>query len=265
MYETRMHPPLRLHLLAAFDHLHAQWRHDGITRPYWRLYWNRSPGWAVEWRGRSLELVPGRVLLVAPETIYRVRSAGPAQHFFLHFTTDGLPVAPRPEIWSFPRDRMLAGLIAAVQAAPATPARTLAASALALHALARLPADQLDPPPTGRPPIVEALAALAAAPDARWTTPELAAIAGMHPNAFIRSFRQETGLTPQAWQARRRVERACLALERSEERIETIAERFGFSDRNHFTRVFTRLRGVAPATYRRSALHAYRGDGTDHP
>lgn len=235
--------PLRLHLLACHEGPHTRWTHDAIARPYWRIYRNDAPGWSVRWRGGSEELLPDRVLLVGPETVYTGRSLRPASHFFVHFTLDGL--AGPLGIWSFPRDRVLAALL---QRAPSS---TAAASALCLHLVGLLPAAALERPRHGDA-VRLALARLESS-----ATPldnaELAAAAGMHPNAFIRRFRAETGLTPQAWQSRRRIEGACLALERGDDAIETIAERFGFCDRHHFTRAFVRWRGVGPAAYRRQA------------
>ena len=51
---------------------------------------------------------------------------------------------------------------------------------------------------------------------------------------------------------RQRVERACVLLHATGNSIEQIAEATGFCDRYHFTRVFTRLRGVSPAAFRKT-------------
>ena len=73
----------------------------------------------------------------------------------------------------------------------------------------------------------------------------------MHTNAFIRLFRSEVGRSPQAWYMRRRIEEACRLLHHSDLSIEQIAERTGFCDRGHFTRVFRTLRRIGPATFRK--------------
>jgi AraC-like DNA-binding protein len=242
-------PPLRLHLLACHEGLFRRWNHDALARPYWRVYWNREPGWSVRWRGGSEELDPGRVLLIGPETVYAGRSTRPATHRYLHCTIDGL--AAPTGMWAFPCDAVLAALLESLHGA-AGGAEVAAAATLCLHLIARLPGGTLTAPVHGE--AVRGALALLATADRPLGNAALAAAAGMHPNAFIRRFRVETGLSPQSWQSRRRIERACLALERSDDSIDDIAEAFGYCDRHHFTRAFTRWRGVGPAAYRRQAL-----------
>jgi len=79
----------------------------------------------------------------------------------------------------------------------------------------------------------------------------LAKEAHMNANAFVRLFRRQLGVTPQAYFVQRRIEQACLLLHNSGAGIKEIAEATGFCDRYHFTRVFRRLRGVPPAEFRR--------------
>jgi AraC-like DNA-binding protein len=71
-------------------------------------------------------------------------------------------------------------------------------------------------------------------------------------NAFIRLFRKATGVSPQAYGRRRRIDQACLRLHHSAGSIKEIAEAVGFCDRFHFSRAFKEMRGVSPAEYRRA-------------
>ncbi len=247
-----MFPSLRVNLLAQANVPLPGWGHDGLARPYWRIYRNAHPGWQVEWAGGRSELGPERLQLIAPETVYRGMASGPARHLFLHFTVDGMPVVP-PGIHVLPCAAELAALVARVEHVGHGPALHLAGAALALAALSQLPPATLAP--TTRSLAVAAAIALAAArAPLPVTVSQLARAANMHPTAFIRRFRSETGITPHAWQVRARIEQSCLALERGDESLEAIADRFGFCDRNHFTRVFTRLRGIGPGAYRRAAV-----------
>jgi AraC-like DNA-binding protein len=224
----------------------ATWRHEAIARPYWRLYWNPDPGWSVTRAGHTIDLGPTRVLLVAPETIYTTAWRRPSRHVYLHFTCDGLPGIPVPAIHEFSADATWRGLLALARGGD-----HLHASALAMHALACLPT-------TAYGSVVTSGATLAAQQlglrylhrlvDNR----ELARAAGLQVNAFIRRFRSDIGTTPRHWHLRQRIEAACLALEEGAT-IDDAAEKFGFCDRHHFTRVFTRVRGIAPAAYRASA------------
>lgn len=77
----------------------------------------------------------------------------------------------------------------------------------------------------------------------------LAADVGMSRAHFSRSFKAETGLTPHAFVALMRVERAkCLLTEGVP--IAAAAVDAGFSDQSHFARVFRRFAGATPAQYR---------------
>ena len=80
---------------------------------------------------------------------------------------------------------------------------------------------------------------------------DLAAQVGMNTNAFIRLFRQTMGETPQHYYTRLRIDQACQMLHGGEASIDHIAEATGFCDRYHFSRVFKKLRGMGPASFRK--------------
>lgn len=261
-YKTSMSGPLRFHLLALADVRMPSWGHDGLARPYWRIYRNADPGWRVEWAGGRSDLTPDRLLLIAPETVYRGVATRPARHFFQHFTIDGVPTVA-PGMHAFACTGEIAALLTRIENAAEGPARGLAAASLGLAALSRLPSAALAPA-TRSPGVAAAIGLAAARSPMPVAVRDLARAAGMHPTAFIRRFRVETGLTPHAWQVRARIEQACLALERGDEAIEAIAERFGFCDRNHFTRVFARLRGIGPGAYRRQTVLTDRAGLAQH-
>jgi AraC-like DNA-binding protein len=260
VYETSMSGFMRVNLQVVSRAPMPGWGHKPLARPYWRVYHNADPGWRVEWDGGACELTPERVLLLAPETVYRGIGRTPARHLFVHLTVDGIaPASPGVHVLRFADE--LAGLVARVDAALSAsdwPTGELAAAALGLAAIGRLP------PAAFRPTrysagIAAAIALAAARAPLPVSVAQLARAAAMHPTAFIRRFRIETGVTPHAWQVRERIGQACLALERGEDSMEEIAERFGFCDRSHFARVFTRVRGVGPGTYRRATLRAGAG------
>jgi AraC-like DNA-binding protein len=79
----------------------------------------------------------------------------------------------------------------------------------------------------------------------------LAREAGMNTNAFIRLFRERTGLTPALFARECRIEVACLLLHHSAKSIEEIASTFGCCDRYHFTHAFIRSRKTSPAAFRK--------------
>jgi len=240
---------VRMQILVWADASLERWNHDGLARPYWRIYANDQPGWSVRWRGGSHELDPTRVVLIAPETRYDGVARGPSRHRFLHATATGAGLEVPPGIWSFPRDALFTELLPQGSG----PDRQWAAMALLTHAFARLPADVWSPSAES-PAVAAALQVLRGRTDGGVSSADLIRAAGCPGYTLVRRFRTEMGLTPHAWHLRQRIALACLDLERTAETIEAIAERFGFCDRHHFSRTFRRWRGVTPAAYRASNL-----------
>lgn len=74
---------------------------------------------------------------------------------------------------------------------------------------------------------------------------------GLAERTFKRRFATATGLSPLAYVQRLRIEEAKRRLERTEESVEAIGWGVGYEDSSFFRRLFTRLVGVTPGTYRR--------------
>lgn len=87
-------------------------------------------------------------------------------------------------------------------------------------------------------------------------TVSIAAIADdcqLSPSYFIRAFRHTVGATPYQWQLAQRIERARALLAGTAMSIIDVGSACGFSDQTHFTRVFTKLVGIAPGRWRKQA------------
>jgi AraC family transcriptional regulator len=81
---------------------------------------------------------------------------------------------------------------------------------------------------------------------------ELASEAGLSTSHFIRSFRESTGKTPYQFLLERRVQRAQTLMRDPRASLSEIAISSGFADQHHLARVFRRITGITPSTYRRS-------------
>jgi AraC family transcriptional regulator len=82
---------------------------------------------------------------------------------------------------------------------------------------------------------------------------ELAGVAQLDVFAFVRAFRESTGLPPHRYVLRARVERAKALLRESVLSISEVALRVGFATPSHFATTFRRATSLTPRSFRRSA------------
>ena len=89
-----------------------------------------------------------------------------------------------------------------------------------------------------------------------WLLKELAREAGMSVRGLVKAFVRCRDVTPAKFIARVRVREAAHLLAHTGLTIDEIAERSGFSNRFHFSRVFRQIAGEPPAHFR--AAHTER-------
>ena len=85
-----------------------------------------------------------------------------------------------------------------------------------------------------------------AALDARLTIETLAREAGLSPAHFARAFKETMGRAPHQYLLALRLARARRLLETTQATLSDIAQRAGFADQAHFTRLFKRAFGITP-------------------
>lgn len=83
------------------------------------------------------------------------------------------------------------------------------------------------------------------------TCADMAQTVRLSPQHFCRCFRVTLQETPHAYVMRTRVERACVLIRSTQATFGDIAAECGFSDQAHFNRVFRKLLGLTPSTWRR--------------
>ena len=227
--------------------------------PYWRFYWNHEKGARILFAGHVTELVPTQYLLIPPNTDFRTRLLSPVTHFFAHFRAAPPYDQIEPGIYAYDVGANIRQLIDQVNTSAGKRSErgdhyaSMALLALLHTALAALPEDLLSFREADDR-IDRALSFMAARLDRLCPNNELATVAGMNVNAFIRSFHEVVGDSPQRYHLKQRIERACLMLHFSPASIDQIAERTGFCDRFHFSRVFKRISGSSPAAFRSKAV-----------
>jgi len=80
---------------------------------------------------------------------------------------------------------------------------------------------------------------------------QLAAISGLSPSHFGRSFKESTGMPPHRWHLKMRIEEASAMLADGSASLADVACATGFADQSHFNRVFRKIVGMSPGAWRR--------------
>ncbi len=104
------------------------------------------------------------------------------------------------------------------------------------------------------PNLAGALGLIHRQPEQAWTVATLAQRVGMSRSAFAARFRAMVGDPPLVYLTRWRMQLAADKLRASQLNLSDVAEQVGYQTEASFSKVFKRLWGVAPATYRRRAL-----------
>ncbi len=230
---------------------HWNWIQSNISASYWRLYWNKTPGAFVKIGDKEQELTPDSIFLMSPGATYSTRTVSEVEHFYVHFSVGAPLDCVTPALFQLRGHRLLAltsEALAAFFADRYSWRTVIAVKNLVMSALLELRDDVVPQLKQFDPRIQQALNLLDAGSNI--SNRELARQAGMSLNSFLILFQRETGLPPQEWFRRKRLEQACKRLHFSEESIEEIAEAAGFCDRYHFSKAFKKAYAIGPAEYR---------------
>jgi AraC-like DNA-binding protein len=263
-------PEVKLLTISLSKDLHGWWSQRNLAAPYWRFYWNDSRGASITYRGREIALGPERIFLIAPETPFSAAAPGHARQLFIHFLA-GPPFSNmEPGVMEFPfsSQALREDVKAAFELLAVDPCENRRSSLIALRIVLR--ALEFIPPKMLKnrrvdPRVAAAMLSLSPNNGHQRTNEELARSAGMSRNAFLRLFKREAGVSPQLYSRTRRIEEACMLLHYSKLDIKGVAERTGFCDRYHFSRIFKTLRGVSPAEFRRGGFLSAREDAREEP
>lgn len=85
---------------------------------------------------------------------------------------------------------------------------------------------------------------------------ELAALVSFSRSHFSRAFKRSLGLSPMAYVATRRVQRAKSMMISTDRQLTDIALACGFADQSHLNRSFRRAVGMSPGSWRRTNTEA---------
>ncbi len=244
-----------VHLLQFGYVALRHWTHPRLSDWFWRIYWNSSPGASVICKQHEYPLDPHLLTVIPPHSVFVPHAPRPAYQFFIHFTIKADISVMQEGIYQWPvDDRDLAILIPLTERVGDRWSdrfrRDMALYELILKTLQRIPPThwKWSLHDARIATVVNSLRNHSGPP---LTNERLAHEANMSTNGFIRLFHRVMGTPPQRFQMISRLERAGSDLLHTRDSIESIAERYGFCDRAHFTKVFRQHFPAGPAEYRK--------------
>lgn len=248
-----------LHLLVCgyTRILPNHWNFSGVSLPFWRFYWNRSPGASIQCHDQTIELTPDVAVLMRPNAVFSTVNCQECGHLYIHFQM-AVRSDSSSHVIRLPMTSPLLGigqsLLQLVKAREpvvwqvSMVARSLVTLATAIGVPHGDAAVKLDPR------VLKVISYMEAHLKPSTSNADLAREARMSSGALNQLFKQSFGYSLQAYLRIKRIEKAALMLQFSDGSIEQIAEETGFCDRYHFSRVFRSLQGISPAAFR--SVHA---------
>ncbi|MDG5799775.1 AraC family transcriptional regulator [Marinilabiliaceae bacterium ANBcel2] len=280
----QLFPRYNLQILCCRYWWLKKWEFKELTYPYWRIYYNKTEGAKIFYNKKVYPLNPDTIILIAPNTSFKSSLTGEISfkkeyeleggrveskekereveeksgvlHMFIHFNLgmpyDNIP----PGVFVSKLNSHLKEKIHTIIDHLHTNFRrfsfysSLDVQALIAGVLSDIPKSKWDLISKDYR-VLDIISFIEKNIKLSLTNQVLAQRAKMAPNAFTRLFRNETGVSPQKYIKRKRIEEACILLHHSNHTIEQIAVKCGFADRFHFSRIFKQITNMPPAWYRK--------------
>ena len=231
-----------------------RWNFSHVSIPTWRFYWNPEPGAWLRSRGTEVKLLPRTAVVIPPNTPFSTGSENPFSHLFAHFTLheNGRPRENRIQL--FEASRIMPPGIAERLTSFSQPQLETALLSIIYAAFSLLPEDFIV---HGRAApefsvFDRAVKILDGDPGCAASCAELAARCGTTVSTLHRQFIKAAGLPVKTWLLNRKMENAAKMLLCENLSIKETADRLGYADRYHFSKVFKKYFGASPALFRKS-------------
>ena len=251
--------------LRGIEALHARFvRHAYVphSHPTWTVAVVHHGAARFELDATQQRAERGELFVLEPEAVHTGMAAVPEGWAYkvlyldptlLHEWDERDAPAPRAARWVVFRDHALRDSLLRMHAMLASGVGGLALDESVVGAIEALrPHLRPGPPAVRARPEHAAVRRARAFLTERWDEPvplaELSSAAGLTRFELVRRFRQQTGLTPHAFQVNIRIARARAMLTGGEP-IARVAAACGFADQPHLTRTFRRAVGVTPARF----------------
>jgi AraC-like DNA-binding protein len=253
MHKVYYNPDIRI-LVCKKERL-EKWRFANLAAPFWRIYYNVSPGGRIVFEKREIELETDKIYLISPDTDFMAKNSQPFEQLYIHFQAkEPFDICPGM-ILSFEYQGFFKELIDKIcwcleDEDAANQSLSMNIVLLSHMLLMQVPAEDLQRG-WNDSRVIKVISFIENNYAQKISNNDFAEMAGMNTNAFARLFKEQTGMSPQRFLSHKRISEACLLLRYSKLTIDEIAEVTGFCDRHYFTRVFTKMRCMSPAAFRK--------------
>ena len=240
---------------CGFLEANKHWNFTRVFSPFWRLYFNTEPGHRVIFDKDVVELTPDRIVLIPPHRQFHCRSTRPVPSLWVHFSISRKladksrsALVFQPSVAEFALAEDLIEAISEAGLREPTDRNFRLAMALVLTVLSRR---EIAWSPEFPPHLLKAMRHLEENLARDLSIESLARAAGIGEPRLRADFRKIHGTTPGKYLSEIRVREAAAMLFHTDKSLDEIAETTGLGTRFYMSRVFKKITGESPASYRR--------------
>ena len=261
----------------------SEWECKNMSFPFWRLYHSRSGGSYVILNDREVELAQDKLILIPPYTpfstrlksrgaivnesikglrisndseIYQLQQDGFSDQLFIHFNL-GYPMdGIKSEMQEIKIDDYWKEQVSQIEKNRLLSpnqldfSESIKVTGLILHALQSIPNISISNRATDDR-IMKVISYIDQNIDQNITNNDLSNMVNLATSSFARLFKDSLKCSTQQYIQKKRIENAILFLHYSDFEIDEISSKCGFYDRHHFSKIFKKQTGLAPANYRK--------------
>ena len=238
-------------LQYSYVEMRSSWNNPSRTAPYWRFYWNLTPGAHIVFQGRTIELEQDHILLIPPFTNYASFAEKPFFQLYMHFEWENpFPVTSPRQFSALPFKKQLLEVDKWFGAPGGR--FELQMYAILLYYLAELQNPFPDEQPSKNDPRIEKALEIINC-DLNLNNAFVAEKVRMSRDNFQRTFVRCMGITPCRYRISRRMELAQELLQDSLLTIDEIAQQTGFADRYQFSKAYKQFFNLPPGIARKKS------------
>lgn len=260
----------------------SEWECENLSLPFWRIYHSRLGGSFVGFKGHEVELASDILVLIPPytafsshikvknlknesikgvkiaseEQIEQYKKSGLIDQFFVHFHLDYLFNKIKCDIYEIELTSYWMQELKLIEQDRLENQNSInfqsniKITGLIVHALQNLPAAVWEINTIDNR-ILKVIKYIEANLSNELTNTYLSSIVNLATNSFARLFRDSLNCSVQQYIQKKRIDAAIIFLHYSDLGIDDIASKCGYYDRSHFSKIFKRITGVAPVSYRK--------------